>query len=147
MATYRGTFVEAERHEPHQDRTKAILKQHPEIPKLTGYNPATFAFIVALTLVQAAELARYGITSNAIAPSARTRMTEEAFAEEMTSKGREIGYAIPATCDEPRCAAEIDRGLAYARGGMHGQGGIRGDVGCEGYFCFEYRQEAPRTPL
>ncbi len=39
--------------------------------------------IAALTLVQAAELGRYGITANAIAPSARTRMTEEAFAEMM----------------------------------------------------------------
>ena len=33
--------------------------------------------------MQAAELGRYGITSNAIAPSARTRMTEEVFAEMM----------------------------------------------------------------
>ena len=32
--------------------------------------------IAALTLVQAAELGRYGVTANAIAPSARTRMTE-----------------------------------------------------------------------
>ncbi len=39
--------------------------------------------IAALTLVQAAELGRYGITANAIAPSARTRMTETAFAEMM----------------------------------------------------------------
>ena len=39
--------------------------------------------IASLTLVQAAELRRYGITSNAIAPSARTRMTEEAFSEMM----------------------------------------------------------------
>jgi NAD(P)-dependent dehydrogenase (short-subunit alcohol dehydrogenase family) len=39
--------------------------------------------IASLTLVQAAELRRYGITANAIAPSARTRMTEEAFAEMM----------------------------------------------------------------
>src|SRR5574338_1635757 len=31
--------------------------------------------IAALTLVQAVELARYGVTANAIAPSARTRMT------------------------------------------------------------------------
>ena len=37
---------------------------------------AAKAGIAALTLVQAAELARYGITANAIAPSARTRMTE-----------------------------------------------------------------------
>jgi len=39
--------------------------------------------IAALTLVQAAELGRYGITSNALAPSARTRMTEEVFADMM----------------------------------------------------------------
>lgn len=39
--------------------------------------------IAALTLVQAAELGRYGITANALAPSARTRMTEHAFADKM----------------------------------------------------------------
>lgn len=39
--------------------------------------------ILSLTLVQAAELCRYGVTANAIAPSARTRMTEEVFAETM----------------------------------------------------------------
>jgi len=39
--------------------------------------------IASLTLVQAAELARYGITANALAPAARTRMTEAAFAERM----------------------------------------------------------------
>jgi NAD(P)-dependent dehydrogenase (short-subunit alcohol dehydrogenase family) len=44
---------------------------------------AAKAAIAALTLVQAAELARYGITANAIAPSARTRMTETVFAEMM----------------------------------------------------------------
>ena len=35
--------------------------------------------IAALTLVQSAELGRYGITANAIAPAARTRMTEGLF--------------------------------------------------------------------
>jgi len=44
---------------------------------------AAKAGIAALTLVQAAELARYGVTANAIAPSARTRMTEEVFGERM----------------------------------------------------------------
>lgn len=44
---------------------------------------AAKAGIAALTLVQAAELARYGITANAIAPSARTRMTEQVFADMM----------------------------------------------------------------
>ncbi len=37
--------------------------------------------IAALTLVQAAELARYGITVNSLAPAARTAMTEGAMPE------------------------------------------------------------------
>jgi NAD(P)-dependent dehydrogenase (short-subunit alcohol dehydrogenase family) len=37
--------------------------------------------IATLTLVQAAELGRYGVTSNAIAPAARTRMTEAIFTD------------------------------------------------------------------
>lgn len=49
------------------------------------------------------------------------------------SEGREIGYGIEAMCDEPGCDAEIDRGLAYACGGMHGS-----PPGCEGYFCPEH---------
>ena len=44
---------------------------------------AAKAGIATLTLIQAAELGRYGVTSNAIAPSARTRMTEDVFAEMM----------------------------------------------------------------
>jgi NAD(P)-dependent dehydrogenase (short-subunit alcohol dehydrogenase family) len=44
---------------------------------------AAKAGIAALTLVQAAELARYGVTSNAIAPSARTRMTADVFKDMM----------------------------------------------------------------
>jgi NAD(P)-dependent dehydrogenase (short-subunit alcohol dehydrogenase family) len=39
--------------------------------------------IAALTLVESAEMARYGVTANAIAPAARTRMTEEVFADRM----------------------------------------------------------------
>ena len=39
--------------------------------------------IASLTLVQAAELGRIGVTANALAPAARTRMTEEAFADMM----------------------------------------------------------------
>jgi NAD(P)-dependent dehydrogenase (short-subunit alcohol dehydrogenase family) len=44
---------------------------------------AAKAGVAALTQVAAAELARYGVTVNAIAPSARTAMTEQAFAEAM----------------------------------------------------------------
>ncbi len=42
--------------------------------------------IASLTLVQAAELGRYGVTANSIAPVARTRMTEAVFAD-MMKKG------------------------------------------------------------
>lgn len=41
--------------------------------------------IASLTLVQAAELGRIGVTANALAPAARTRMTEDAFAETMAA--------------------------------------------------------------
>jgi NAD(P)-dependent dehydrogenase (short-subunit alcohol dehydrogenase family) len=51
---------------------------------------AAKAGIATLTLIQAAELGRYGITANAIAPSARTRMTEEVFADMM--KRPESGF-------------------------------------------------------
>jgi NAD(P)-dependent dehydrogenase (short-subunit alcohol dehydrogenase family) len=52
--------------------------------------------IAALTLVQAAELGRYGITANALAPSARTRMTEQAFAEKMATEGEAFDVMDPA---------------------------------------------------
>jgi NAD(P)-dependent dehydrogenase (short-subunit alcohol dehydrogenase family) len=48
---------------------------------------AAKAGIATLTLIQAAELGRYGITSNAIAPSARTRMTEGVFEDMMKKPG------------------------------------------------------------
>jgi NAD(P)-dependent dehydrogenase (short-subunit alcohol dehydrogenase family) len=44
---------------------------------------AAKAGIATLTLVEAAEMGRYGVTANAIAPSARTRMTEEVFGDRM----------------------------------------------------------------
>ena len=48
-----------------------------------GNYSAAKAGIAALTMVAAAEMGRYGVTVNAIAPSARTRMTETVFAEMM----------------------------------------------------------------
>ncbi|WP_433061711.1 SDR family oxidoreductase [Dactylosporangium sp. CS-033363] len=44
---------------------------------------AAKAAVAAMTQVAAVELARYGITVNAIAPSARTPMTEDVFADAM----------------------------------------------------------------
>jgi NAD(P)-dependent dehydrogenase (short-subunit alcohol dehydrogenase family) len=50
-----------------------------------GAYSAAKAGIAALTLVESAELRRYGVTANAIAPAARTRMTEEVFADRMAA--------------------------------------------------------------
>jgi NAD(P)-dependent dehydrogenase (short-subunit alcohol dehydrogenase family) len=50
-----------------------------------GNYSAAKAGIAGLTLVEAAEFGRYGVTANAIAPAARTRMTEEVFAATMAT--------------------------------------------------------------
>lgn len=51
------------------------------------------------------------------------------------SQGRPIGYAHEATCDHPGCDKPIDRGLAHACGGMHGD---CGGEACEKYFCGDH---------
>lgn len=50
-----------------------------------GAYSAAKAGIAALTLVEAAELRRYDVTANAIAPAARTRMTEDVFTDRMAA--------------------------------------------------------------
>jgi len=57
---------------------------------------AAKAGIAALTLVQAVELARYGITANAIAPSARTRLTESVFPDMMRKPTQGFDVMDPA---------------------------------------------------
>lgn len=52
--------------------------------------------IASLTLVQAAELARYGVTANALAPAARTGMTEGVFADRMAAPEQGFDFFDPA---------------------------------------------------
>ena len=44
---------------------------------------------------------------------------------------RDVGYGVPAICDDPECSAEIDRGLGYVCGGEP----FGGDCGCGLHFC------------
>ncbi|MEU1292922.1 MULTISPECIES: SDR family oxidoreductase [unclassified Streptomyces] len=60
-----------------------------------GNYSAAKAGIVALTLVAAAELARYGVQVNAVAPAARTRMTERVFARTMAAPGTGFDAMAP----------------------------------------------------
>ncbi|GGZ14829.1 SDR family NAD(P)-dependent oxidoreductase [Streptomyces nitrosporeus] len=59
-----------------------------------GNYAAAKAGIVGLTLVAAAEMGRYGVQVNAIAPAARTRMTETAFAGTMAAPGAGVFDAM-----------------------------------------------------
>jgi NAD(P)-dependent dehydrogenase (short-subunit alcohol dehydrogenase family) len=60
-----------------------------------GNYSAAKAGVAALTLVAAAEMGRYGVTVNAIAPSARTRMTETVFAEMMAKPNEGFDAMAP----------------------------------------------------
>jgi NAD(P)-dependent dehydrogenase (short-subunit alcohol dehydrogenase family) len=61
-----------------------------------GNYSAAKAGILGLTLVASAELARYGVAVNAIAPAARTRMTEQTFSDDMAVPDDPDAFDAPA---------------------------------------------------
>ena len=81
-----GAYWRAESKEGRQ-RTARVINTSSGAGLQGSVGQATYsaakAGIAALTLVAAQELGRYGVTVNAIAPVARTRMTEGAFPEMM----------------------------------------------------------------
>ncbi|MGW2946028.1 SDR family oxidoreductase [Streptomyces sp. NPDC001226] len=60
-----------------------------------GNYSAAKAGVLALTLVAAEELGPYGVQVNAIAPAARTRMTERTFARTMAAPGTGFDAMAP----------------------------------------------------
>lgn len=58
-----------------------------------------------------------------------------------SAAGREIGYTVDAECDHPGCSTIIDRGLAYACGGMHNHETLPSSdfSACDLYFCEDHR--------
>lgn len=74
--------------------------------------------IAALTLVQAAELGRYGVTSNAIAPAARTRMTQGAFEDMMAEVGDDAFDAMDPANVSPLIAWLVSADSAGVTGRM-----------------------------
>ena len=50
--TYQADFSHSASPEPHRNRTKQILRRHPEIRALIGPSPVTFWWIVGLVSLQ-----------------------------------------------------------------------------------------------
>ena len=102
----RGTFCTAQRAAVHwRERSKAgealdarLICTSSAAGLYGNIGQANYATakagLVAFTTVASAELGRYGATANAIAPAARTRMTEDLFPEAM--KRPEHGFDVMA---------------------------------------------------
>ena len=104
---------------------------------------AAKAGIATLTLVQAAELGRYGVTANALCPAARTRMTEGVFTEMMATPDQPDAFdamapenvsPLVAWLASPRSAHitgrmfEVEGGhVGLATGWQHGPAADKGD--------------------
>jgi NAD(P)-dependent dehydrogenase (short-subunit alcohol dehydrogenase family) len=103
----RGTFCTAQRAAAHwRERSKAgdavdarLICTSSAAGLYGNIGQANYAAakagIAAFTTVAAAELGRYGVTANAIAPAARTRMTEELFPDAMRRPERGFDGMAP----------------------------------------------------
>jgi NAD(P)-dependent dehydrogenase (short-subunit alcohol dehydrogenase family) len=82
-ATHHAAVYWRNRSKSGEDVTGRIINTSSEAGLFGNAGQANYAAakagIAALTWVEARELGRYGVTSNAIAPRARTRMTETIF--------------------------------------------------------------------
>ena len=85
-ATHHAAVYWRNRAKAGEDVTGRIINTTSESGLFGNAGQANYAAakagIAALTLVEARELGRYGVTSNAVAPRARTRMTETLFGSE-----------------------------------------------------------------
>jgi len=86
VATHHAAVYWRNRAKSGEDVTGRIINTSSEAGLFGNAGQANYAAakagIAALTWVEARELGRYGVTSNAIAPRARTRMTETLFGSE-----------------------------------------------------------------
>jgi NAD(P)-dependent dehydrogenase (short-subunit alcohol dehydrogenase family) len=103
---------------------------------------AAKAGIASLTLVLARELQRYGVTANAIAPRARTRMTENLFGEMAAKKddgfdawdpkniAQLVGFlASDAAADVSGQVFVVFGGDVWVMGGFHPVGEVHRETG------------------
>ena len=92
-ATHHAAVYWRNRAKAGEDVTGRIINTSSEAGLFGNAGQANYAAakagIAALTLVEARELERYGVTSNAIAPRARTRMTETLFGGDGMSAGED----------------------------------------------------------
>lgn len=84
---------------------------------------AAKAAVAALSAIAAMEMARYGVTVNAIAPGARTRMTEKTFGELRVPEGQFDSLAPENVAPLVAClasdqAAHITGQMFYVQGGL-----------------------------
>jgi NAD(P)-dependent dehydrogenase (short-subunit alcohol dehydrogenase family) len=130
-----------------------------------GNYSAAKGAVATLTIVAAEELARYGVTVNAIAPAARTPMTETVFAEMMRSPDGGFDAMSPANVSPlvvwlgsvessgvSGRVFEVEGGVVgVADGWQHGprvDGGSRWDPAALGDVVARLLEEAPeRAPV